>query len=332
VKPVDLLSGAWLLLLLAAVTYVGGAFSARSAAPLSGGSAAPLSGRSAAPAGVAPRAAPPASSIVVDVTGRELPRKHYQRIASASQLADGLLLELAEPERILALSHQGRLHDPDAHRYGKRAEVSGPSDLERLIELGADVLVVNHLGAESELARARSSGIAVFDLGEMRGLRTLQPSILALATLLGDRSRGERLWQRFSRRLRAVSNDIAPTQRKQALYVAIYAGKMYGGTRGTSYNDVLTAAGLIDEAARKYSSWPEYDPEQLLELDPALIVTNSGMASELCGNVWLAGLRACGAGRAQVIEIPADLIGDAGLRMLDAAEELHDRVYGAGHP
>jgi ABC-type Fe3+-hydroxamate transport system substrate-binding protein len=311
VKRVDLLSAAWLLLLLAAVTYVGGAFSARSAA------------RSDAAAQTAPAPA----STVVDVTGRELPRKHYQRIASASQFADGLLLELAEPERILALSHNGRLHDPDSHRYGRRAEVSGPNDLERLIELGADVLVVNHLGAESELARARASGIAVFDLGEMRGLRTLQPSILALATLLGDRSRGERLWQRFSRRLRAVASDIPPEQRMRALYVAIYTGKMYGGTRGTSYHDVLTAAGLIDVAAQKYSTWPEYDPEQLLALDPELIVTNTGMEKELCGNVWLARLRACGGGRAGVIEVAAELIGDPGLRMLDAAEDLRGRAY-----
>jgi iron complex transport system substrate-binding protein len=309
----DLWSGCWLLLLLAAVVYVGGAFSTSQRAARHVESRA----HSGAPAPVS----------VTDLTGHALACMPYQRIASASQLADGLLLELAEPERILALSHNGRLHDPEAHRYGKRAEISGPADLERLIALGADLLVVNQFGAAADLSRARAAGIAVFELGEMRGVATLQPSIRALATLLGDRARGERLWQRFSRHLRAVASDVSPVQRKAALYLAIYANKIYGGTRGTSYYDVLTAAGLNDVAAARYVGWPQYDPEQLLALDPPLIVTETGMANQLCSNVWLQRLRACASDRAGVVEIPGELIGDPGLRMLDAAETLHDRVY-----
>lgn len=309
----DFFSSCWLLVLLAAVIYVGGTFSTSHGAARTAESGAHTSA--------------PITANVVDLTGHVVPCLPYQRIASASQLADGLLLELAEPERILALSHNGRVHDPDAHRYGKRAEISGPSDLERLITLGADLLVVNQVGAEAELARARAAGIAVFELGEMHGSATLEPSIMALATLLGDRARGERVWQRFSRRLRAVAGAIAPPQRKSALYVAIYANKIYGGTRGTSYYDVLTAAGLIDVAAQRYRGWPQYDPEQLLQLDPPLIVTDLAMARQLCSNVWLQRLRACAGERAGVIEISGDLLGDPGLRMLDAAETLHDRVY-----
>jgi iron complex transport system substrate-binding protein len=311
VKRVDVLSGLWLLLLLAAVAYVGGAFSTD------------VSGR------VRQSASSTAQASVVDPTGRALPRRNYRRIASASPLADGLLLELAEPERIAALSHQGRLQDPEAQRYGQRAEISSPKDLEQLITLRVDVLIGNHLGAESELARVRASGIGVFDLGEMRGLDTLQPAILALADLLGERSRGERLWQRLSRRMRAVASDVAPADRKAALYVASYAGKLYGGTRGTSYHDVLNAAGLVDVAASAYRDWPQYDPEQLLSLRPPWLVTNTGMAGQLCGNVWLSRLQACRARPARVLEVDGDLIGDPGLRMLDAAEALHVLAYPA---
>jgi iron complex transport system substrate-binding protein len=307
---VDALNAAWLVLLLAGVAFVGGAFS---------------SDLRASPA------SPAARGSIRDVTGRSLPIAPYRRIASASGVADRLLLELAEPERILALSHNGKTHDPEAHRYGARQEVSGPGDLERLIAQDVDLLIVNHLGAEAELARARASGIPVFDLGELRGLRSLQPNILRLATLLGDRSRGERLWQRLSRGLRSVASDIPREQRRPALYVAIYAGKLYGGTRGTSYHDVLEAAGLIDVAAAKYVDWPQYDPEQLLALDPALIITDANMGPELCANAWLAQLRACRSQPRGVVELPAALIGDSGLGMLDAASALRDRVYGAAH-
>jgi iron complex transport system substrate-binding protein len=307
-KRVDVLNAAWLLLLLASVAFVGGAFSPERRA-----------------------AASPARGSVRDVTGRSLPIAHYRRIASASGVADRLLLELAEPERILALSHYGKIHDPESQRYGARPEVSGPADLERLIGLNVDLLIVNHLGAEAELARARASGVPVFDLGEMRGLRSLEPNILALASLLGDRARGERLWQRFSRGLRAVAGDIPLAQRRPALYLAIYAGKLYGGTIGSSYHDVLVAAGLIDLAAGTYVDWPQYDPEQLLALDPPLIITDANMGHELCANAWLAQLRACRSQPHSIVELPAALIGDSGLGMLDAAQELRDRVYGAPH-
>jgi ABC-type Fe3+-hydroxamate transport system substrate-binding protein len=265
---------------------------------------------------------------VVDASGHTLPRRAYRRIASASAYADQLLLALAEPERVIALSHNGRAHDPDAFRYGARAEISSPGELERLLALRADLLLVNHLGAESELARVRASGIAVFDLGEMRGVSSLETSILKLASALSDRGRGERLWSRWSWQFAAVARDIAPERRKRALYVAIYAGKLYGGTVGTSYHDVLEAAGLIDLAAQRYRDWPNYDPEQLLALDPPLLVTERGMADPICSNEWLRELSACKRREAgAIVEIDSQLLGNPGLGMLDAAEALRARVY-----
>jgi iron complex transport system substrate-binding protein len=159
----------------------------------------------------------------------------------------------------------------------------------------------------------------------MRGLSNLRANMLALANALGDPARGERLYQRWSRRFRAIARDVPAGARKRALYVADYAGKLYGGTLGSSYHDVLEAAGLSDVAAARYRDWPNYDPEQLLALDPPLIVTELGMGEQLCDNVWLRALSACHT-RA-FVELPSQLIGDAGLGMLEAAEVLHDRVY-----
>jgi ABC-type Fe3+-hydroxamate transport system substrate-binding protein len=308
----DRFSVLWLVALLASIVAVSGAFA---------------SARRQSNAGAS--SSVPHAKWVLDATGHAVPIAHYRCIASSSSLADHLLFELAEPERICALSSHGKQNDVERQRYGARPEVSGPGDLEALLSARVDLLLVNQLGADSQLERVRASGIAVFDLGEMRGLSTLQPNIMQVAELLGDRSRGERLWQRFSRRLRAVASDVPAGERKRAIYLALYAGKLFGATRGTSYHDVLNAAGLDDLAAQQYRAWPQYDPEQLLELDPALIVTGPGMAQALCDNHWYTELRACRAGRSGLIELPSELMGDPGLLMLDAAEALHERVYGS---
>ena len=313
----DAAYGAWLLALLTAVAYVGSAPEERGA----------LQPTAAAAAGT--------PDAVADATGRAVPRRAYARIASASSYADALLLTLAdtdhaygitrvddvggctlaEPERIIALSQAGHSRRPDAYRYGSRALIASPSDLERLLTLRADLLLVNHLGAQSALARVRNAGIEVFDLGELRGLASLETGLPALAALLGERARGERLWQRFHAQLQAVARDIPPAQRRAALYLAIYAGKLYGGTRGTSYHDVLSAAGLIDSAPERYRDWPAYDPEEILRMDPALIVTETGMGEQLCQNAWLKTLQACRAQRAGIVELASQLLGDPGLRV-----------------
>lgn len=324
-KLFDLAQLTWLLAVIGAVAYTG---------------RAPVAAGVASPNHVSAGATLDADQLPVrDARGFELPRRHFQHIGSSSSYADELLLALAEPERIAALSRQGKRSRRDAYRYGARPLISGPQELERLLTLHVDLLLINHYGTQSDLARAREAGIVVFDLGEMRGLASLERDIRAVATLLGDPSRGERLWRSWSRQLQQVARDIPQAARKRAAYVAIYANKLYGGTLGTSYHDVLNAAGLRDAAAESFRDWPQYDPEQLLDMDPPLIITEAGMGEQLCSHAWLHTLRACapaqqgradGASapvRAGIVELSRNLMGSAGLGMLDAALELRERVY-----
>jgi iron complex transport system substrate-binding protein len=309
-KVSDLAQAAWLGLLLVAAVYLGSA---------------------ALPERAPQTAADSDSAPLRDASGHTPSHKTYRRIASTSGYADELLLALAEPERIVALSGQGLRSSPDPFRYGARALISGPGDLELLLQLRVDLVLITHFGGQADLARASEAGIEVFDLGDMRGLLTLEENVRALAKLLGDPARGERLWRSWSQQLSAVARDVPQAERKDAMYVAVYANKIYGGTRGTSYHDVLTAAGLHDVAAAQFRDWPQYDPEQLLSLDPPLIVTEGGMSEQLCSHTWLRSLRACKPGESRpfsgVIEISRNLMGSAGLGMLDAALELRALVY-----
>src|ERR1700742_1145791 len=129
-RRVDVVSSLWLFVMLGALAAVSGGFPPR--LPADGGESwaelaqpprAPgrvLPQRSLAASGPNPLAAggstaatPTRPSAAVsgttlsDATGKQVPLRPYTRIASASGLADQLLLELAEPERIVALSQNG---------------------------------------------------------------------------------------------------------------------------------------------------------------------------------------------------------------------------------
>jgi iron complex transport system substrate-binding protein len=269
---------------------------------------------------------------VADADGQVVEVAPYARIGAGSVVADELVLALLEPERVVSLSALGRKNAEEAHFFGKRATTEPMANLEGLLEQKLDLLFVHNMGTEAQLARARAAGMRIFNLGDMRGLATLIPNIQAVAAVLGVPERGERLAEKLMRRMRGVADTLKPAEKKRALYLVAYANKIYGGTRGTSYYDVLTSAGLIDVAADTFHDWPAYDPEQLLALDPELVVTQRGMAPSVCGIEGLQRLRACADGYRGFVEMSEGLMENAGPTMLEASEALFERVYGSRTP
>lgn len=263
---------------------------------------------------------------LLDATGSMIPLAAYGRIASGSMLSDPLLALLCEPARIVAFSGRApRVRD--AHRYAGKPHVDATRRLEELIALSPDLVLVNSLGEHAWVARLRESGLVVFDLGPMWGVETFLRNVAVVGLLVGRPEAARDIAWHFDARLHAIARHLAPEQRRHGLYVGVFGNQMFGGTRGSSYHDVLTYAGLVDAAAERFHGWPTYTPELLLTLDPEVIVSAPGGRAGLCERPELARLRACGA-TGRVIEIDAELLSDAGFGMLDAAERIHAEVYG----
>ena len=100
------------------------------------------------------------------------------------------------------------------------------------------------------------------------------------------------------------------------MWVSIFGDRLYGGTVGSSYHDLLVHAGCDDAAAGRYRAWQEYSLEDLLALDAELIVTSTGQGIALRRRPGADRLRA------RIIELPEAVAGDPGLGMVDAVEAL----------
>jgi iron complex transport system substrate-binding protein len=276
------------------------------------------------------RASAPESSLakakLSDSTGHVLPVQRYTRIISTNMVLDRLLLELAEPERVLAFSRSAAERNRDGYRYAGRPSVNGFGPIEALIALRPDLVVTNSFGTPGRAARLRAAGIQVFDLGELRGVDNLVRVAKDLATLLGAPERGQEFARGFAQRMNNVAAGLTGP-RKSALFLTNIGTQIQGGTTGTSLHDILIAAGLTDVAAARYRDWPSYSSEQLLDLSPDLIVTKQGMAAAVCVFPGANRLAAC-AQPGRIVEIDGDLVDEPGPAMLDAAEEIHRRVYG----
>lgn len=264
---------------------------------------------------------------VEDATGEQIPVRDYTRIVSTSTIADQVLVRVIDPSRVLAVSGH-TLRTQQSPVYEDKIGVERARDIETIIELRPDLVVINNFVDRRHVERLKDAGLNVFDLGEMRGLQTLPSNIRQIAAVLGVPERGEQLADELLRGLAAVAADIPKNDRRRGLYVGIHGDRLYGGTEGTSFHDVIVAGGLIDIAAEAgFHSWPAYTNEQILSLDPPWIVTNPGTEEALCRHPGLRSLTACRLG--QIRSVETDLLTDPGLGMVDAARAVRKAVYGA---
>jgi len=265
---------------------------------------------------------------IEDATGQRIAVRNYARIVSTSTIADQVLIEIIEPDRLLAVSGH-TLRTQESRAYADKIGVEHARDIETIIELRPDIVFINNFIDRRQVERLKDAGLNVFDMGEMRGLETLLPNIRQLAAVLDVPERGQELAAELVRNLEAVSEDIADEDRRRGLYVGIHGDRLYGGTTGTSFHEVLVAGGLVDMAAEAgFHGWPAFTNEQLLSLDPPWIITNPGTERSLCRHPGLQALSACQAG--QVRSIETHLLTDPGLGILQAAEAVHAAVYGDG--
>ena len=268
------------------------------------------------------------SASLVDSSFHSVPLRRYTLIVSTNLVTDRLLLELAEPDRILAFSRAAAERPQDGYRYAGKLVVDGFGPVEALIALQPDIVLTNSFGTPGRAAKLRSAGIEVFDLGELRGVGSLVIATETLAELLGQPERGRQFARTFVRRMNNVAAGLAGRPRKTALFLSIIGNQVQGGTAGTALHDILSAGGLVDIAATNYRDWPSYSAEQLLALHPDLIVTKQGMSAAVCAFPGADHLPACREPD-RIIELPAELLDEPGPAMLEAAEAIYHLAYGA---
>jgi iron complex transport system substrate-binding protein len=264
---------------------------------------------------------------IADASARVIPLRHYQRIVSTNLVTDRLLIELCERDRILAVSAAAAARQRDGYRYRGLPTVEGFGSPEAMVARQPDLVLTNSFGSPGFADRLRQAGIQVFDLGELRGVRSFDGVVTAVGLLLGVPERAERLRTSFASRMEALALAHRSPRPPRALFLSSLGPDLLGGTVGTSYHDIMIAAGLADVAADRYRDWPAYAPEQVLALAPDLIVTRGGQADRICAYPGMDHLGPC-RGRGRIVTLDAELLDEPGLGMLEAAEELAAAVGG----
>ena len=266
------------------------------------------------------------ANTVTDSSGHAVPRADFKHIVSTSLFTDRILVELVTQDRILALSSESTTQVRFTPYLRSIQTVNAFGPIEALLTMRPDLVLMPSHGTPARAKQLRDAGVAVFELGELHGLATLEKTATVLGDLLGRTLEAKTFLRTIAEERAAVESRRGDRARARGMYLSIMGSGLQGGTMGTSFHDILALAGVDDVAAIRFSGWPTYTAENVLSLGPRIIVTREGMAASLCRHPGMEHAPACGPD-GNIVELPGNLLDDPGASIVDAARLLAGTLF-----
>ncbi|MBI4913771.1 MAG: ABC transporter substrate-binding protein [Acidobacteria bacterium] len=199
------------------------------------------------------------------------------RVVSQTVGTDELLLALADPAQIAALSHISR--DPAFSPVA--AEARGhpalrDSDAESVLSFRPDLVLAASYTRPETLALLRRAGVRLVVLERFDTLEDVYANLRTLGRELGQGARAEALVARCRARVEALASRLGGVRPVRVLSASLHPFTSGGGT---TFQDLCEHAGAVNVAAeaglRGHAATPS---EKLLLWNPEVLVTDSDAA------------------------------------------------------
>jgi len=235
------------------------------------------------------------------------------RVMSLNPCIDAILVQVADPEQILSISHYS--HDPDAssipvalaRRFPANAETA-----EEVVALRPDLVLLGPHVASATQAAIRSVGIRIESVGVPATIAESRAQVLQVARAVGHAERGRALLTRIDAALAAA----APPAGAVPLPALIRQGGGLVPGEGTLAGELLARTGFRNmSGAYGLAMWDILPLEPLIARPPALLLTDGrrpDARADLLATV--PGLR--------IADFPDRLLQCAGPNLIEAAARL----------
>ena len=245
-----------------------------------------------------------------------------RRVVSQTVGTDELLLALAGPGQIAALSHLARdaAFSPVAREAGTHPALKD-SDAESVLRFRPDlVLVASYTRAET-LALLRKARVPVLLLDRFESLEDTRRNIRALGEALGRPQAAGELLARLEARVEALRRRLEGVRPVRVLAASV---QPYTAGADTTFQDLCDHAGAINVAAEAGLKGHQPTPaEAVLGWRPEVLVASGedpALPARLAAILPYKHLQAARAGR--VVLLPGALMAATGQHRLEAYEAL----------
>lgn len=203
-------------------------------------------------------------------------QKKPQRIVSITLFTDEILLDIVDASRLVAVT----TFASDADISNVASRVAGVPNrialaVEPVLALRPDLVFVSNWSEADKVKQLRDAGVAVYLVGSGLTIPEIQAKIRAVSRLVGEVERGEKMVGAMSARLAGVRDRVAKIADDKKLRVVDYAVWGSAQGKGSSWDEIVRAAGLVNAvgtlAVDQYGQVP-LSKEKLIELDPDVLI------------------------------------------------------------
>jgi len=211
-------------------------------------------------------------------------------------------------------------------------------NVETILSLDPDLVLVANWSDAGPVQQMRDAGVPVYLMSSGLTIDSIEQKIKRLALLTGEESRGREMIAAMEARLSAVARRVSTLPQERRLRAIDYATWGSAQGRGSSWDEMLSRAGLADGvgelAADEWGQVP-LSREKLLQLDPDILVLPgwvygnprgaAAFFTQITGDPSLKGLRAMKTGR--VYQMPERLKSTTSQYIAQAVEWLARTAY-----
>jgi iron complex transport system substrate-binding protein len=215
-------------------------------------------------------------SVVDDRGNSVVVRARPMRIASLTLPTDEILLSLVDRSRLLGVTTFSV--DPALSNVADKA-AAVPYKLtlnpETLISLSPDLLFVADWNDAAAVRQLRDAGIPLYVMANGLSVPVIEKKIERVALLTGDVEKGRALVAGMEARLAAVAEKVANIPSEKRARVVDYATWGSAQGPGSSWDEIIRRAGLVDAVASfTPDEWGQVplSREKILQLDPDILV------------------------------------------------------------
>jgi iron complex transport system substrate-binding protein len=267
-----------------------------------------------------------------------------QRIISLTSFTDDILVDLVDHRRLVGLTSFS--DDPTVSNVaGKISDIQNrlTVNLEVILSLQPDLVFVADWTEVDKVTQLRDAGVPVYVVATGLTVPAIQEKIRTIGVLVDARRQAQAMIERMDRRLAAVEAAVSSIPEGRRLTVMDYATWGSSQGSGSSWDEVIRLAGLINAVGGFASDqWGQVplSKEKILELDPDMLILpgwvygDPGEAhaffKQMLEDPALQGLSSVREGR--VYQIPEGLKAATSQYIVDAVEYLARLAYPMAFP
>ena len=247
------------------------------------------------------------------------PALAVERVVSLAPSLSEIVLELGAADLLVGVLDGGErppdlAHLPSVGRYGQL-------EMESLLKLQPDLLLLwpDSIG-RAQLEQLQSFGIPLL-IAEPHSLANLAEQFAEIGTRIGRAEQGQRLRQRFSERLKQLS-DRYRRERPLRVFYQIWDVPLYTIGGGQIISDALRLCGAENVFADLSLPAPQVSVEAVLQRDPEVILAGSGAQLER----WRIWPQLSAVARKQLWQVPDKGLERPSFQMLAATEKLCEQL------